>query len=153
VSELRAQESRNVFGTAVHVRIKWLLSPLDTHLKMKIVRKSGSSHGIALPHVKSAFATFSNSTHRKALLVCSARPYSRHAWAGRFCLLAIWRTTSNLNSRLCMRFCIVSSPCLALSLRHFGEVDFVHCPVSGVHSRDHPNDQTKSHGGSLDRIG
>ena len=74
MSELRAQESRNVLGTAVHVRIKWLLSPLDTHLKMKIVRKSGSSHGIALPHVKSAFVTFSNSTHRKALLVCSARP-------------------------------------------------------------------------------
>ena len=47
------------------------------------------------------------------------------------------RTTSSLNSRLCMRFCIVSSPssCLVRSLRHFGEVDFVHCPVSRVQSK------------------
>ena len=37
-------------------------------------------------------------------------------------------------SRLCICFCMVSSPCLVLSLRHFGEVDFVHCPVSGVQS-------------------
>src|SRR6266446_4043599 len=47
---------------------------------------------------------------------------------------AIWRTTSSLNSRLCIRLCIVSSPCLVLSLRHFGEVDFVYCPVLGVQS-------------------
>src|SRR5215471_14848763 len=64
----------------------------------------------------------------------SASPYSRQACAGRFCPLAIWRTTSNLNSRLCIRFCIVSSPCLVCSLRHFGEVDFFHCPVLGVQS-------------------
>src|SRR6266699_6016352 len=67
----------------------------------------------------------------------SAKPYSRQACAGRFCPLAIRRTTSSLNSRLCMRFCIVSSPCLVRSLHYFGEVDFIHCPVSGVQSSLH----------------
>jgi hypothetical protein len=32
------------------------------------------AYGDALPHIKSAFATVSNSLPRKGLLVCSARP-------------------------------------------------------------------------------
>jgi hypothetical protein len=40
----------------------------------------------------------------------SARPYSRHARAGRISPILTRRTTSILNSRLCCRFCILSSP-------------------------------------------